>query len=88
MRGARLYLEKGTPPDPAALAGFARSAADIDWHVEIMPSRGEALVKAEPMLAGLACPVVIDHLGYAPQPQGTAHPAFDTMRRLLDGGRA
>ena len=39
------------------------------------------------MLAGLACPVVIDHLGYTPQPDGIAHPAFDTMRRLLDAGR-
>lgn len=87
VRGARFYLEKGTPPDPAALSGFARRAADIDWHVEIMPSRGEALVAAEAMLAGLACPVVIDHLGYTPQPQGAAHPAFDTMRRLLDTGR-
>lgn len=84
VRGARFYLEKGTPPDPLELSGFARRAADLGWHVEIMPSRGEALVVAEPMLAGLDCPVVIDHLGYTPQPQGTAHPAFDTMRRLLD----
>lgn len=86
VRGARFYLEKGAPPDPLALSGFARRAADLDWHVEIMPSRGDALVAAEPMLAGLDCPVVIDHLGYTPQPQGTAHPAFDAMRRLLDGG--
>lgn len=86
VRGARFYLEKGTPPDPLALSGFARRAAGLGWHVEIMPSRGDALVLAEPMLAGLDCPVVIDHLGYTPQPQGTAHPAFDTMRRLLDAG--
>jgi D-galactarolactone isomerase len=51
-----------------------------------MPSHGDALVAAEAVLAGLACPVVIDHLGYTPQPEGTAHPAFDTMRRLMDGG--
>lgn len=86
VRGARFYLEKGTPPDPLALSGFARRAADLDWHVEIMPSRGDALVAAELMLAGLDCPVVIDHLGYTPQPIGTAHPAFDAMRRLLDAG--
>lgn len=87
VRGARFYLEKGTPADPAALAGFARRAADLDWHIEIMPSRGDALVKAERMLAGLCCPVVIDHLGYTPQPGGTDHPAFDTMRRLMDAGQ-
>lgn len=86
VRGARFYLEKGTPPTADALAGFARRAADLDWHVEIMPSRGDALAASEAMLAGLACPVVIDHLGYTPQPDGTAHPAFDCMRRLLDAG--
>jgi D-galactarolactone isomerase len=86
VRGARFYLEKGTPAEPDALRAFARRAAAMDWHIEIMPSRGEALVAAEPLLASLACPVVIDHLGYTPQPAGRAHPAFDTMRRLLDGG--
>ncbi len=86
VRGARFYLEKGTPPDPQALAGFARRSADLGWHVEIMPSRGEALLAAEAMLAGLECPVVIDHLGYTPQPAGIAHPAFDALRRLLDAG--
>lgn len=85
VRGARFYLEKGTPPAPDALRGFSRRAADLGWHVEIMPSRGDALVATEALLATLACPVVIDHLGYTPQPEGTAHPAFDAMRRLLDG---
>jgi D-galactarolactone isomerase len=86
VRGARFYLEKGTPPDPIALAGFASRAADIGWHVEIMPSRGDALVAAEGLLSDLVCPVVIDHLGYTPQPESTMHPAFDTLRRLLDAG--
>ena len=86
VRGARFYLEKGTPAEPDALRAFARRVASLDWHIEIMPSRGEALVAAEPLLASLVCPVVIDHLGYTPQPAGRAHPAFDTMCRLLDGG--
>lgn len=86
VRGARFYLEKGGPLSPPALAAFSRHAADLGWHVEIMPSRGDALVAAEALLSSLACPVVIDHLGYTPQPAGMAHPAFATMRRLLDGG--
>jgi predicted TIM-barrel fold metal-dependent hydrolase len=88
VRGARFYLVKGEPASPEALRGFSRRAADIGWHIEIMPSRGDALVAAEPLLASLDCPVVIDHLGYTPQPDGIAHPAFDTMLRLLDTGRA
>lgn len=86
VRGARFYLAKGTPAEPDALRAFARRAARLDWHIEIMPSRAEALVAAEPLLADLACPLVIDHLGYVPQPGGVFHPGFDTMRRLLDGG--
>lgn len=88
VRGGRFYLEKGTPLSPEALRAYGRRAADLGWHAEIMPSRGDALAAAEAMLASLDCPVVIDHLGYTPQPDGIAHPAFDTMRRLLDGGKA
>lgn len=88
VRGGRFYLEKGTPPTPEALRDYGRRAADLDWHAEIMPSRGDTLVAAEAMLACLDCPIVIDHLGYTPQPAGVTHPAFDTLRRLLDGDRA
>jgi D-galactarolactone isomerase len=87
VRGGRFYLVKGTPPTPEGLRSFSHVAADLGWNVEIMPSTGDALVAAEDMLASLHCPVVIDHLGYTPQPQGASHPAFDTMRRLLDNGR-
>ncbi|MFP9139190.1 amidohydrolase family protein [Devosia sp. XGJD_8] len=88
VRGGRFYLVKGTPATAEELTGFSRKAADLDWHMEIMPSRGDALVDAEPMLAQLACRIVIDHLGYTPQPQGIGHAAFATMLRLLDTGNA
>jgi predicted TIM-barrel fold metal-dependent hydrolase len=87
VRGGRFYLEKGTPASPEALRSFSQRADDLGWHVEIMPSRGDALVGAEDLLGSLECPVVIDHLGYTPQPEGVSHPAFDAMRRLLDAGR-
>jgi predicted TIM-barrel fold metal-dependent hydrolase len=87
VRGARFYLVKGTPPSPEALLGFSKRAADLDWHIEIMPSRGEKLVEALDMLLALQCPVVIDHFGYTPQPNGIGHPAVDAMKRLLDTGR-
>ena len=88
VRGARFYLAKGTPPEPAALQRFSHRAADLGWHIEIMPSRGDVLVAAETLLAGLACPVVIDHLGYTPQPDGISHEAYATMTRLLSKGGA
>jgi D-galactarolactone isomerase len=88
VRGARFYLEKGTRVADESLIAFSRTAADLDWHIEIQPSRGDALVAAMDLLTRLECPVVIDHLGYTPQPNGVGHPAADAMKRLLDTGRA
>lgn len=88
VRGARFYLEKGKRADDESLIAFSRRAAEIDWHIEIQPSRGEALVAAMDLMTRLECPVVIDHLGYTPQPNGARHPAADAMKRLLDTGRA
>lgn len=87
VRGARFYLVKGTPASPESLLGFSRRAADLDWHIEIMPSHGDKLVEAIDMLLPLQCPVVIDHFGYTPQPIGVGHPTVDAMKRLLDTGR-
>jgi predicted TIM-barrel fold metal-dependent hydrolase len=87
VRGARFYLEKGTPPSPRALSQFSSQAADLDWHIEIMPSRGDKLVEAMDMLVATDCPVVIDHFGYTPQPEGVGHAALDAMKRLLDTDR-
>jgi predicted TIM-barrel fold metal-dependent hydrolase len=88
VRGARFYLEKGTRVADQALIAFSQRAADMDWHIEIQPSRGDALVAAMGLLTRLECPVVIDHLGYTPQPGGARHPAADAMKRLLDTGKA
>lgn len=88
VRGARFYLEKGSRIADESLIPFSRRAADMDWHIQIQPSRGEAVVAAMNLLSRLECPVVLDHLGYTPQPNGAQHPAADAMKRLLDTGRA
>jgi D-galactarolactone isomerase len=88
VRGARFYLEKGARALDSTLIAFSHRAADMDWHIEIQPSRGEALVAAMDLITRLRCPVVIDHLGYTPQPGGANHAAADAMKRLLDTGRA
>jgi predicted TIM-barrel fold metal-dependent hydrolase len=88
VRGARFYLEKGNRVDDQSLIAFSRRATELGWHIEIQPSRGEALVAAMDLITRLECPVVIDHLGYTPQPDGAKHPAADAMKRLLDTGRS
>lgn len=86
VRGIRLYLEKGTPATPDELARLGARMADRGWHIEIMPSRADKLIEVEASLARLACAVVVDHLGYIPQPAGTSHPGLQTLKRLLDRG--
>jgi D-galactarolactone isomerase len=86
VRGARFYLEKGPTVDAQALIAFSRKALEMDWHIEIQPSRGDTLVSALDLIDKLQCPVVIDHLGYTPQPDGIRHPAAFAMKHLLDSG--
>lgn len=86
VRGIRLYLEKGVPPTGEEMLTLGRRLADRGWHIEIMPSRAEKLMAAEDVLARLACRVVIDHLGYIPQPGGETHPGFATLVRLIGRG--
>lgn len=88
VRGARLYLVKGTPLSPDALLEFGSRMADRGWHIQVMASTADKVVEYERALAHLPCPVVLDHIAYIPQPAGSDHPGTETMRRLLDRGHA
>ncbi|MFX6759400.1 amidohydrolase family protein, partial [Acinetobacter baumannii] len=47
---------------------------------------GTQIAEHEAVLAGLPTPVVIDHLGRIPQPQGLDHPGAQAILRLLAKG--
>lgn len=66
---------------------LARRIADLGWHVQIH-MMADQLVAHEGIFQRLPTPIVFDHLGRLPQPQGIAHPAFGVVRRLLEAGRA
>lgn len=87
VRGIRLYLEKGrTKPDELPI--FARRIEKLGWHIQLVAGRDERkLIEAESALAELPCPLVIDHLGYIPQPEGVRHPGAAVLLRLLDKGK-
>ena len=71
---------------PEILASLARRVSPFGWHVQIL-MRGDQIAAYEGALRGLPTPVVIDHLGRIPEPDGLRHPGFAAVRRLLDGGR-
>jgi D-galactarolactone isomerase len=87
VRGMRVYLNKGRALTTDDVRGLAARAAQRGWHLQFVGDRHAELVAAwEKTLAGLPCRVVIDHLGYAPQPAGLASATAQTLLRLLERG--
>src|SRR6185369_10781829 len=65
---------------------LAKRVADYGWHLQIyMP--GDMIAATEDLWNRLPMPLVFDHMGHLPQPQGINHPAFTVLRRLIDKGR-
>ena len=66
---------------------LARRIAERGWHTQLH-LRGDQIVAMADLIERLPGTLVIDHMGRLPQPEGTAHPAFAVVRRLMDSGRA
>ena len=86
VRGVRFNLTMPGPLTVDAVEPLAQRIAALGWHVQLNASEAQ-LVALEPVLAGLPCRLVLDHLGQVPQPAGLESAAFGTIRRLLDRGR-
>lgn len=89
IRGLRVNFvspQSSGTTTPAMLETLAGKADAWRWHVQVF-AHPEQLVAMEPLLARLPVPLVIDHVGRMDPVEGVASPAFDTLRRLLDGGR-
>lgn len=87
VRGLRVYLAKNRVPTPAELHALGERAATRGWSINVVASRErELLPDWEAPLAALACPLVVDHLGWSPQPAGTRSRTAALLRRLLAGG--
>src|ERR1700730_1774824 len=48
----------------------------------------DRIVAAEDLWNRFPTPLVFDHLGHLPEPDGVNHPAFSVIRRLIDKDRA
>ncbi|GAA5236756.1 amidohydrolase family protein [Verticiella sediminum] len=84
VRGIRVYFGKGRTPTAAELRVLAGRIDERGWSMNIVGARDkEVLLEWESVLAGLACPLVIDHLGWIPQPQGRSSATAALVRRLL-----
>lgn len=86
-RGLRFMLVPGAPQVMRweDLPVMAERIAPLGWNINLQLD-GRDLTQYAPMLAGLPCRLVIDHVGKFLEPVPTDHPGFLALRRLLDGG--
>ncbi len=86
VRGLRFItsIPGGVPID--MLEPLSARVAELGWHVQLVMAGDEIAARRE-MLARLRSPVVFDHMGHIPQPQGVDHPGFAVIRAMLERGR-
>ena len=85
VRGVRLNFSRIASTTTGLLTLLGCRVAGLGWHVQVN-MQADRIVEEEDVLGALPCPLVIDHFGHLPQPEGARHPAMGVMRRLLDQG--
>lgn len=86
-RGIRYILAHPGGLDLAGLERSADQARALGWHLEFLLKPAQ-LLELEPRLARLSCAFSCDHIAFTDPALGLAQPAFQALRRLLDGGNA
>lgn len=89
IRGIRFNLATPGPGPTSAdmMEPLARRVAGLGMHLQLH-IKADQIVELEPLLARLAAPLVFDHMGRIPQPDGARHAAYAVIMRLVDAGRA
>jgi predicted TIM-barrel fold metal-dependent hydrolase len=85
VRGLRFSLTVKNSMRPDCLEEMARRIRPFGWHVQFRSTHRD-LPDMEPLLARLPADVCIDHLGSIPPEEPLAHPAWQSIFRLLEHG--
>jgi predicted TIM-barrel fold metal-dependent hydrolase len=85
VRGVRFNFSRPAGAGMELLGRIASRIAPLGWHVQVH-TLGARYVALEPHLRALPVPLVIDHLGRVPQPDGVLHESFAVLRRLMERG--
>ena len=88
IRGLRvsLYTAKNAAASFDMVEPLANRIQRLGWHLQLHWTADQFVKHAE-MIKRLPCPLVIDHMGRLPQPEGINHPAVRLIERLLDEGK-
>jgi predicted TIM-barrel fold metal-dependent hydrolase len=85
--GIRFNLVQSGTTTVDMVAPLADRARNLGWHLQFH-LLADQIVQMESLLQRLPVPVVFDHMGRIPQPEGVRHPAYRVILRLVDKGRA
>jgi D-galactarolactone isomerase len=86
IRGLR-YVMFGDPTlSWETMAPMASRVGAFGWNINLQLN-GEALAERESLLAGVACDLVVDHIGRFTAPVDAKTPGVRALHRLLDSGR-
>ncbi len=87
VRGVRFNIATGGSNDRNLILSLSHRINELGWHVQFWMSATQT-VEMEDFLFSVPSPIVFDHRGHIPQPEGVEHPAFGVICRLLDTGKA
>lgn len=87
VRGIRFNIATGAARDHDQILTLAQRVNELGWHVQFWMSADDTVQMAS-FLPSLPCPIVFDHRGHIPQPEGTTHPAFKVICKLIEKGKA
>ncbi len=89
VRGIRFAIGSGFGEGPTTLemvGPLSRRIAGFGWHVQINIS-AKLIAVAGDLWDGVSCPIVFDHMGHIPQPDGIRHPAYALICNLMQRGK-
>lgn len=86
VRGIRFNIARAGATTVEMIEPLSKRVNELGWHVQIHMS-GDRIAEIESLLNRLPSPIVFDHLGRIPQPDGASHPAFKVIAGLMDKGR-
>ncbi|WP_371056631.1 amidohydrolase family protein [Rhodosalinus sp. K401] len=86
-RGARVNLLFASDTRVDDLSGLSHKLADMDWHLQLLVNLAD-IPDIEALVRQLPVPVVFDHLGHVPAPEGIRSEGFQALLYLLSDEKA
>jgi D-galactarolactone isomerase len=85
-RGIRFNLAQAGATTAEMIEPLAKRINDFGWHIQINATAAK-IMEIMPILERVPTPIVFDHLAHIPEPEGTNHPLFAQVLKLIDQGK-